>query len=278
MFENRDLLIVTKHQKEKVIAPILEKTLGVNCKIAEGFDTDSLGTFSGELERMDGPLVTARNKCLKALEGTGYSLAVASEGSFGPHPELFFASCDDEILILIDLENSIEVVVREISLETNFNGSQISSMEELQEFCENAIFPSHGLILRKAKDDFAGLAKGICAWEELLVVFNSLLELHGSAYVETDMRALYNPTRMAVIEKAARKLAAKAQSKCPECLNPGFGITEARQGLPCKWCGSPTRSTLSVMYVCSKCKHQKEEMFPNKKEAEDPMYCDYCNP
>jgi hypothetical protein len=29
MFQNRKLLIATKHQKEKVIAPILENELGV---------------------------------------------------------------------------------------------------------------------------------------------------------------------------------------------------------------------------------------------------------
>jgi len=31
MFEGRKLIIATKHQKEKVIAPIVEKALGCNC-------------------------------------------------------------------------------------------------------------------------------------------------------------------------------------------------------------------------------------------------------
>ena len=31
MFKGRNLLIATKHEKEKVIAPILEKELGVKC-------------------------------------------------------------------------------------------------------------------------------------------------------------------------------------------------------------------------------------------------------
>jgi len=47
MFERRRLIIATKHQKEQVIAPLLENTLGVSCFIDESFDTDTLGTFSG---------------------------------------------------------------------------------------------------------------------------------------------------------------------------------------------------------------------------------------
>jgi len=51
LFENRKLVIVTKHKKERVIAPLLEKHLGVVCFVSEGFDTNTLGTFCGEIER-----------------------------------------------------------------------------------------------------------------------------------------------------------------------------------------------------------------------------------
>ena len=53
MFEGRKLLIATKHKKEIVIAPILEKELGVTCFVAPDLDTDELGTFTGEVERRD---------------------------------------------------------------------------------------------------------------------------------------------------------------------------------------------------------------------------------
>ena len=89
MFEGRPLIIATKHEKEKVIAPILEKELGVKCFLALDLDTDKLGTFSGEVERHDDPITTARKKCLLAMELTNCDLAVASEGSFGPHPTIF---------------------------------------------------------------------------------------------------------------------------------------------------------------------------------------------
>ena len=82
MFNGRRLLIVTKHQKEKVIAPLLEKELGVKCMVTENFDTDVLGTFTGEIERVHDPVTTARNKCHMAMELSDCDLAIASEGSF----------------------------------------------------------------------------------------------------------------------------------------------------------------------------------------------------
>lgn len=92
MFEGRRLLIATQHKKEKIIAPILEKELGVRCFVSSNFDTDALGTFSGEIERSEDPINTVRKKCLMAMQTYDCDLAVASEGSFGPHPSLFFCS------------------------------------------------------------------------------------------------------------------------------------------------------------------------------------------
>jgi len=62
MFEGRKLLVVTKHHKEKVIGPILSKELGVECAVARNFDTDILGTFSGEVERKNDPKSTLELK------------------------------------------------------------------------------------------------------------------------------------------------------------------------------------------------------------------------
>ena len=112
MFKGRKLLIATKHDKEKVIAPILEKELGVTCFVAENFDTDVLGTFTGEVERKDDPITTARNKCLMAMELNNCDLAIASEGSFGPHPAIFFVHADDEMLLFIDKKNDLEIIAR----------------------------------------------------------------------------------------------------------------------------------------------------------------------
>jgi len=278
MFSDRTLLIATKHDKEKVIAPLFEKELGVRCIVSSAFDTDILGTFSGEIARKDDPITTVRNKCYMAMELSNCDMAIASEGSFGAHPSIYFVAADDEILIFIDKKNDIEIIVREISTETNFNAAEVQTETALKKFANAAKFPSHGLILRKHKDDYSEIIKGITDWETLLETYHHFSKTVGSAYIETDMRAMYNPSRMKVIEKAALQLVNKIKSICPQCSAPGFGITDAKEGLPCELCNFPTHSILSYIYSCQKCNFRKEEKFPNKKNKEEPMYCDICNP
>jgi hypothetical protein len=278
MFKDRSLLIATKHQKEKVIAPILEKELGVKCFVTPHLDTDQLGTFTGEIERKDDQITTARNKCLLAMELANCDLAVASEGSFGPHPTIYFIPADDEFLIFIDKKNNLEIIVRELSTETNFNGAEIKTENELIDFAYNANFPTHGLILSQSKDDFGDIEKGINNLEQLKKTFYNLISNYGTAYIQTDMRAMLNPTRMKVIQSAVQKLADKINTLCPDCKMPGFGIIDSKQGLPCEICNFPTRSALSHIFSCQKCSFTNEKKYPYGKETEDPMYCDVCNP
>ncbi len=278
LFEGRKLLVATKHKKEQVISPILEENIGVFCISNNRFDTDSLGTFSGEIDRKLSPIETVREKCLQALLLNNLKLGVASEGSFGPHPSLFFVPANDELLIFIDLENNIEIVVRELSSDTNFNSKEVCSEEELIEFARQIGFPSHGLILRKSKEEFNPIFKGINEWENLKKIFHELFSKYGVVYAETDMRAMYNPTRMRVIEKATHKLIEKIKSTCSTCRMPGFDVIKMHKGLPCKECSCPTNSTLSYLYTCGHCGFSKEQLYPHDKTHEDPMYCDYCNP
>jgi hypothetical protein len=278
MFKGRRLVIATKHEKEKVIAPLLEQALGVFCFVQDGFDTDSLGTFTGEIERALDPVATARQKCLLAMALSNCDLGIASEGSFGPHPSMFFVSADDEFLIFIDRKNDLEIIVRELSTETNYNEREIETEKELFDFAKLVKFPSHGLILCKSKNDMSAMSKGITDEIQLKKAFKRLMDKSHSIYAATDMRAMFNPSRMAVIENAAKKLAVKVNSCCPQCDIPGFGVTDAKKGLACGLCGSPTNSTLSFIYACQKCGFTKEDMYPHQKTTEDPTYCDYCNP
>ena len=278
MFHGRLMVIATKHKKELVISPILEELLKVNCIVPDEFDTDQFGTFTGEIERKLSPLETARIKCYSAMEKSGCDLAIASEGSFGPHPSMLFIPADDELLLLVDKKNNLEIAVREISTETNFNGKEIDSFDDLKTFADSVKFPSHGLILRIEHPSFQKNIKGITAWELLTEVYHQFSSQHYKIIAETDMRAFCNPTRMGVIQKATNKLVEKIKSECPQCKFPGFGITDHREGLPCSLCGSKTKSTLSHVSVCQKCLYMKEDMFPHGKTEEDPMYCDICNP
>lgn len=278
MFNGRMLAIATKHRKEEVLAGPLEKELGVRCLMAQGLDTDLLGTFTGEIERKHDPITAARIKCEMAMEITGADLAVASEGSFGPHPELPFLHANEEIVLLLDRKNQLEIKAREITTDTNFNSRKIDSPAGLMEFARQVQFPSHGLILRSLAGDAPNLRKGIQDWETLVNAFTQLSAGGIPVQAETDMRAFCNPSRMKTIQKAAEKLIQRVKSTCPQCHTPGFGISDYRQGLPCSLCGAATRSVLSYVSACQKCSFTEEEFFPNGKKEEDPMYCDYCNP
>lgn len=278
IFEGRKLVIATKHHKESVIAPILEANLKVKCFVPNDFDTDTLGTFTGEIERKNDALSTARQKCLLAMEQSNCDLGIASEGSFGPHPTIFIAHADDEFLIFIDKKYNLEIIVRELSLDTNFNAATINSFQNLVDLVKNVGFPEHAVILKSTAPNDNLVVKGIQSWELLEKSFHKLTTNNSQVAVETDMRALFNPTRMKVIEKATEKLVEKIKSLCPECKTPGFGVVNSKSGLPCEWCGLPTNSTKSHVYQCQSCNFEQEKMFPNDKKTEDPMYCDRCNP
>ena len=176
MFVGRKLIIATKHKKENVIAPLFREAFEVECFVDPFFDTDILGTFTGEIERKEDPVTTLRQKCLLAMESNGCDLGIASEGSFGPHPSFFFMPSDDELMIFIDKKNNLEILARNLSTSTNFNGKYITNEKELIQFAASVEFPSHGLIIQKDKNDFSFIQKGIHDKKELLNQFNFCLE------------------------------------------------------------------------------------------------------
>jgi len=278
MFAGRTLVIATMHEKEKVLAPVAEKELGVQVFVPENFNTDRFGTFTGEIVRAASPLETARAKAEAAIKETGYDLALASEGSFGPHPVIGIIPANEEWLFLLDKKNNIEVVVRELSTETNYDGKICKSTEEVLAFAKAAGFPEHGLIIRKNKNENEFISKGIRDTVQLLNITRELLENEKELFIETDMRGMMNPTRLKVIAAAGEKLMKKLKSLCPACDSPGFDVEEIIPGLPCSECGLPTRSPKATVLRCKRCGFEKINEFPKGMFVEDPMYCDNCNP
>ncbi|MCM0060018.1 MAG: hypothetical protein NBV57_04080 [Algoriphagus sp.] len=278
LFEGRQLVIASMHQKEQALQPLLEARLKVTVTVAEGLNTDLLGTFSGEVARIADPLTTARKKGELAMELTGCDLVLASEGSFGAHPSAFFLPANEEWLLLLDRKNGLEIHARHLSLETNFSGQEFHNLEELDTFASKVGFPSHGLILRASKDHPEGILKGITDLNQLHKAAKNLLETQGSGYVETDMRAMFNPSRMQVIQETAELLLQKLNSYCPACQLPGFVVTAAEPGLPCSLCGSPGTTALAHLLVCSHCQYEEKVLFPHGKKTEEPQHCQFCNP
>lgn len=277
-FRGRKLVIATMHGKEQVLAPILEKALGVDIVLAPQLNTDAFGTFTGETPRVLSPEDAAVEKCMTAMALTQCDLAVANEGSFGPHPLIGFVASDEEWVVLIDRKNDFRIIAREISTATNFDAQHCFTIDELLSFADKVSFPSHALILRPAQDDFSKIVKGVVDPQQLQQEGDAFLSAYGSVYASTDMRAMFNPARMKVIAAAAEKLIEKINTRCDYCGKPGFEVKEVMSGLPCSACGSATRSTMAWIYLCNHCGFRKQTDFPHAKTSEDPMYCDQCNP
>ena len=52
-YAHRPAAFLTQHGKESLIGPMLQAALGCQVIRAEGYDTDRLGTFSGEVPRLE---------------------------------------------------------------------------------------------------------------------------------------------------------------------------------------------------------------------------------
>ncbi|MDQ2100088.1 MAG: hypothetical protein QQW96_20870 [Tychonema bourrellyi B0820] len=279
---NRVAVLATMHQKEQVMAPILERELGVKILVPADLDTDSFGTFTREVKRLGTQIEAVRLKATKALEIAGETLAFASEGTFGPHPGMPYLPANREIVILLDIANNLELIGEYFSVETNYSHQLVSCTEEAQVFAKKVGFPEHALVIvvGDSTKDYAEIVKGIVTEKQLFDVVNAALKKssRGQVHVETDMRAMYNPTRMKNIENATLDLVKKFYHFCPECGWPGFKVAERKIGLPCGLCHFPTQLVRSQIYQCQNCSYTKEELFPNGRETADPSQCQYCNP
>ncbi|MEB3311772.1 MAG: DUF6671 family protein [Snowella sp.] len=281
-FQNRTIVIATKHQKEQVIAPLLTEAFNLNVIVPPDFDTDQFGTFTRDIKRRGTQIEAARFKAEAILEQTGESLAIASEGSFAPHPAFPFISANREIVLLLDKKHDLVIYGEELSTETNHYHQTVKTIEEALVFAEKIGFPEHGLVAMFDPDTQhpEQIFKGIQSQEEFIKTVQFVLQesLTKTAHLETDMRAMCNPTRMKVIEKATQNLIQKLRQYCPQCNIPGFDVTEKRSGLPCSWCNAPTSLILAEVYQCHRCHFQQEQRFPTGIKAADPTYCSYCNP
>ena len=278
IFEKRKIVLLTKHEKEKAIKAALEKETGCELIVETRFDTDKLGTFSREIKRPKSQLDTARMKIRKGMNLSKTDIGIASEGSFGSHP---YAPMpwNVELVLLYDKKADMEIYGLYEGSETNFAHLRTDTLDKVLIFAEQIGFPEHFLILRPDDEFSKNIIKDIDCVDKLKDAFCRCLaeSRSGNVFVETDMRAHANPTRMKNIEKATQEIIAKLMNFCPKCGAPGFIVKEAIKGLPCELCGLSSEMTLKYIYSCHRCKYEQEELYPRGQYA-PAQYCDYCNP
>jgi hypothetical protein len=274
-----EIVLTTKHSKSIAIAPPFRDRLGARI-LEHALDTDQLGTFSGEVERKGTAFECARRKCEWSLDENGCDYGLASEGSFGPHPSVAFLSCDLEILYFIDRKRDFHLSLSHLSARTNYRMQALDSMDTLREFAEKTKFPAHALIVRPNHSAHPNLIfKGINSIESLEDAFQQSLKrsTDGKVWVETDMRAHMNPSRMAVIGEIADKLARQLAANCPSCQSPGWGVVRVAKGLECGWCGQPTEWVKEEIFGCVKCRFEETASRSDGLKKAEPRHCSKCN-
>ena len=281
-YEGETALLATMHGKERVIGPVLARSLGLRVQVPVGLDTDRFGTFSREVARPGSQLDAARAKIEAAFASApAVRIALASEGSFGPHPQLPFIPFAREIVVFKDRATGLEIVGHHADSQTNYGHRIVTTVEAGCAFAQEIGFPVHGVIVMGARagqpDPTIRLAKQIAARIDLERALQAAIDACGAAFVEADMRAHRNPTRMRAIERAAEDLVQRFRCPCPACGRPDFHVTERIPGLPCADCGNPTHVIEREASVCVACGHRLERPAADRATA-DPSQCDVCNP
>ena len=220
-----------------VIAPVLAEQLGCRVEKVDGFDTDLLGTFTRDIAREGSQLDAARKKARIGMELSGLSIGLASEGSFGTDPFTGMLPWNRELLIWIDDRLGIEIIATSAG-KTNFSHRLVESWEEAEDFARSAGFPEHHLVVRPADENHPELRKGLADWASLEDAVTWALNFapNRRAFVETDMRAFANPTRLENIRLAAEDLARRlyfvlSGVRCAWICSWGTGAGTALRGL-----------------------------------------------
>ncbi len=268
---------LTKHGKESVVAPLFREELDAGVVLVDSFDTDSLGTFTRDVPRAGSQLDAARRKANLAAELTGLPRGLGSEGSF--IPGAFGMWCSNlEVVMLVDRTQGIEITG--VACEAGHQvADHFEDYGQLESFAKSALFPSHGLVLRPNDQNNPRIFKDCADFECLRSAFEQCAELSpsGRVFVESDLRAHRNPTRMQTIEKACRDLLQRMKTLCPDCGRPGFGLAKKVHGLPCAWCGTPSNGVLGEEFKCPSCCFTELRNL-NPAARADPGLCPSCNP
>ncbi len=280
-YDGHKVILTTKHGKDKAIARPTWQALRAVVEVCPQIDTDVLGTFSGEVERVGTPREVALKKARLGLNLTGARLGVANEGSFGPHPAFPWIPSDHELLVFIDRDRDIEISEGLLTEVTNYAQCQARRIDDLTQFLERALFPSHALIVRPRHGNGPGLLfKGITDLQSLRAAISQCASASedGLAHVETDMRAHLNPTRMRMIRRLAHRFARRIATACPCCQTPGWGQIRAKRGLPCRACGEPTELVVNEILGCVRCDFILPKPRRDGKREADESACPICNP
>ncbi|KAF1041984.1 MAG: hypothetical protein GAK35_02963 [Herbaspirillum frisingense] len=214
------VLIATMHGKEAILGPMLAK-LGFKVLLPVGYDTDALGTFSGDIRRHGTAFDAVLEKARRACQITCVPRAVASEGSYRPSQELFPGARNVELLAFVDLQADYACIEHLTNTATSFVKGRvrpdldapetISLLREMQwPRIKALVVPEDPILGTWPEDVFKGIGDRATLKQALESCAAKTKD--GLVHVETDLRAHMNPTRMESIASVAKLLAARLYS------------------------------------------------------------------
>lgn len=223
------VLIATMHGKESVLAQPLA-ALGFRVLLPLGYDTDTLGTFSGDIRRMGTAFDAAIEKARRACQITGISRAISSEGSYRPCQTLFPGARNAELLAFVDLEKKKEFIEYRTDLPTKFVSGRVRPVITDPETCKLLFAMGWPEVRAMVVPRDPGLGidprfvyKGISDTESLHRAFLACAEHSedGLVHLETDLRAHMNPTRMQSVALVTQLLVDRLDKE-------GYGVPELK--------------------------------------------------
>ena len=263
----------TKHGKASVINKAFNHYFPVEI-IEVNADTDSLGTFAGEVERIDPPLETAIKKHKLV---TGYEYTITSEGSIGSDHSIPFLISDYEILVFKDHKKDITIREAHRSFEIKAFKKEIFLGANINETLEQYDFPNHSVIVKAPEAGKILPFKGLKDLGSLNQAIEEVAKVSKKIVIESDLRANHSPSRMENIYVTAQKLAKRINTLCSTCHTPGFGVKSYEKGANCTLCKKHNPDVIrSEILGCIKCNFEIKGEVLNKEIAPDK--CIWCNP
>lgn len=258
--------LVSLHDKASIIAPALAERWQARLTSSTAFDTDSLGTFSGEIERRLSPVECALDKARRALALTGAEFGLGSEGSFGPAP-WGFGIFNQELVACVPAEGTWSVVGRHVT-PVAVTECRYGDTRAVAQFWENLPAGQGVMLIGEGL-----VAKGILSKEAAMA---QLAQWYGEKIphdlrISYDLRAHQSPLRRVSIAHAVANLLERLASACEGCGQPGFWPDHHETGLPCGNCGCPTNSLRVRTSRCEGCGYQVSSMV--EASLADPATC-----
>ncbi len=272
-YAGHTIVFATMHGKERLAAEAFADELGAAVIAPDHLDTDQFGTFAGDIPRTLSPRMAATVKARLAMQITGLSCALASEGSFRSTLIGMEAS---EILLFLDEDRGLEIVERSSGSSALPGARRVDTVDEALAYAAAIGFPEQGMLVHARRAARVITHKTLGTTAELAQLVANELDNGVTVTVLPDHRAHRSPSRAERIRALSERMARRLATPCPTCASPGYGLLGVERGLPCALCGTTTSVIAADLHGCAVCEDRDRR--PRPATSADPASCDRCNP